>query len=458
MRIRKLILPTFALGLAGVMLTPDIGRAFLKFNFSLNTGQRSVRVFNNFTAPGANNNTTPHAQFPGFTGAEMALWKAVVEWGSEPHGDGSGDPTQTNLGDGGANFDAHFIGNATGAGVIGNNVMSQISGCSGGVFAFMNGDAGGWRILFYQCWNWADGPGFIGGNEADLQGIGCHEYGHGLGLGHSSAGGATMFASTNTGIVGTRSIQADDAAGLQCKYGVKSAAKPHIDMISGVGNLTITGTDFPPNLEVWFPYASATVASQKQPLKVRGLTSNGTVVNVQFPAGAGPGDILVRNTATTGGSGLSNAFPYDPSSCPPPLFFCTAKPGLACGTPAISTFGSPSASASAGFVILAGPARSNKSGLLLYTDQGAGASAFNGGTLCIKAPLKRSAAVTSGGFGTCDGEFAIDMNAFAAGNSGGNPAAFLLTSGNVIFTQWWGRDSVATGSFLSDAMHYTVCP
>ena len=458
MRIKQLFLPALSLGLAGVMLSPDTVLAFVKFNFSLDTTQRSVRVHDNFTAPGANNNTTTHPQFPGHTGAEMALWKAVVEWGSEAHGDGSGDPTQTQLGDGGANFDAHFLGNASGVGVTGNNIMSQINGCSGGVVAFWLGGGSGWSIRFYECWNWADGPGFIAPVEVDLQGIGVHEYGHALGLGHSNVSQATMFGVSSLGGVGARSIHADDSAGLQCKYGVKAASKPHIDDIAGIGNLTITGKNIPPSLEVWFPSASATAPSQKQPIKVTGLTSNGTVVNVAFPAGAGPGDILVRDTTTTGGSGLSNAFPYDPGTCQPALSYCTAKPGLTCGTPAMSTVGSPSASASSGFMILGGPTRSNKSGLLLYTDQGAGAAPFNGGTLCIQTPLKRSAAATSGGFSTCDGEFALDMNAFASGNAGGNPAAFLLTSGNVIFTQWWGRDSVATGSFLSDAMQYTVCP
>ena len=458
MRIKKLILPTFALGLAAVMLTPDISSAFLKFNWSLNLNQRTVRLFNNFTAGGANNNAIPDPQFPGKVGADLSIWKAIVEWGSESHGDGSGDPTQGNLGDGGANFDAHFVGNATSAGVF-TNVMSQITGCSGGVFAFQQGGGSGWRIRFYECWFWADGPGFIGGGNADLQGIGVHEYGHALGLGHSGVGGATMFASTSTGVVGTRSIHADDIAGLQCKYGVKSPTKPHIDSITGGGNsVTITGTNLPANCEVWFPRADPSAPNTTLSLKVGGLTSNGTTVNLAFPAGAGPGDVLVRNTSSSAGSALSNAFPFEPTACPPPLFYCTAKAGLVCGTPAMSTFGVQSAAATNGFFILGGPARSNKSGILLYTDQGANAAPFNGGTLCIQTPLKRSSGASSGGFGTCDGEFALDMNAFASGNAGGNPAGFLLTAGNVIFTQWWGRDSVATGSFLSDGMHYTVCP
>jgi hypothetical protein len=141
------------------------------------------------------------------------------------------------------------------------------------------------------------------------------------------------------------------------------------------------------------------------------------------------------------------------------ITYCTAKAGLMCGTPAISSFGKSSAAAPADFFILAGPARSNRSGLLLYTNQGRDAQPFQGGTLCLKTPpLRRGPAVNSGGTATCDGEFALDMNAFAFGNAGGNPDPFLSIPGTQVNVQWWGRDSIATGSFLSDAGEYLVCP
>ena len=141
------------------------------------------------------------------------------------------------------------------------------------------------------------------------------------------------------------------------------------------------------------------------------------------------------------------------------ISYCTAKAGLMCGTPAISSFGQSSAALPADFFILAGPARSNRSGLLLYTNQGRDAQSFQGGTLCLKTPpLRRGPAVNSGGLSTCDGEFIIDMNAFAAGNAGGNPDPFLSMPGTQVNVQWWGRDSLMTGSFLSDAAEYLVCP
>ena len=100
-----------------------------------------------------------------------------------------------------------------------------------------------------------------------------------------------------------------------------------------------------------------------------------------------------------------------------------------------------------------------KTGLLFY-GFGAAAIPFQGGTLCVNPqPLRRAVPVNSGGTGNnCDGEFLIDMNAFASGQLGGNPAGFLLIPGTVVNAQWWGRDTVQTGSLLSDALEYMVCP
>ena len=100
-----------ATALGALALMPESARGYSFLDGTLSLDKRHVRVFNNFSDPEANDNTTPESRFPGYTGAELALWKAVVEWGSELHGDGQGDPQQPgDLGSGGANFDAAWAG------------------------------------------------------------------------------------------------------------------------------------------------------------------------------------------------------------------------------------------------------------------------------------------------------------------------------------------------------------
>ena len=100
---------------------------------------------------------------------------------------------------------------------------------------------------------------------------------------------------------------------------------------------------------------------------------------------------------------------------------------------------------------------------------------FEGGTLCVAPNGIRRAGPTDSqgtpGAASCDGELAIDMNAFAsglwsvpdcAGKPAGlpahHPAAYLTTPGQDVYCQLWGRDSVATGNFLSAGIQYTVLP
>ena len=139
--------------------------------------------------------------------------------------------------------------------------------------------------------------------------------------------------------------------------------------------------------------------------------------------------------------------------------YCTAKTN-SCGTlPSISAFGAPSATASSGFTVRATNTKALRAGLLLYTDSGRGNTPFSGGTLCLnQMPLRRSVAVvdTVGTAGQCDGVLSLDMNCFAAGACGGNPLTSLTVPGTQIDCQFWGRDTVANGALLSNALEYFV--
>ena len=182
MKLSKILLtaaaPIAALSLGTVLLTPGTSEGYSLIGGQLSQSQRDFRIFNNFTDSDANNNQTPDDQFPGAQGAVMAIWKASVEWGSELHGDGTGDPHQNgSLGSGGANFDVSFQGEATAVGGTNNNIHSELTGSSGGVLAFTETPiSDGWRIRYYSGWTWNDGPGTnISG--VDLQGVACHEIG-----------------------------------------------------------------------------------------------------------------------------------------------------------------------------------------------------------------------------------------------------------------------------------------
>jgi len=139
--------------------------------------------------------------------------------------------------------------------------------------------------------------------------------------------------------------------------------------------------------------------------------------------------------------------------------YCEAKLN-SCGTLAeITSTGQSSASATSGFVLSGTNAHANELGILAYTDAGRRYPPlpFFGGDLCINSPIRRGPVVVSNGTpGLCDGTYELDMNAFASGNAGGFPAAFLLVPGTVVDCQWWGRDGA--GIYLTQALTYTVCP
>ena len=195
MKITTYVLPALALGAAAILFAPTenvLGYSTIGGSLSAEA-QRDVRVYNNFSDAASNDNTTIHSNWPGWDGAELSLWKATAEWGSEVFGDGTGDPLQT-VGSGGANFDAYWAGDTTAGGGVNSNIISAITSCSSGVIAYVEAPiSNGWRMRFCDGnFNFSDGPDSVSYFQMDIQGIATHEYGHSLGLGHSATGSATM--------------------------------------------------------------------------------------------------------------------------------------------------------------------------------------------------------------------------------------------------------------------------
>ena len=290
-----------------LFLTNGTLLSYKLLGFNIGLSQRDVRVYNNFSDAASNNNTTPDPDFPGTLGAVMALWKGCIEWGSEQMGSSS-------WGSGGANFDPVYVGEASSGGTNTSNIISARSDSSGSTLAYCICSGNGWKIKFYDGnWVWADGPGNTPGGQIDLQGVCAHEYGHALGLDHTSVSSATMYYAVSGSGDAQRTIENDDINGVKAIYSSMSGSKPHISSLSGgfnVGStLTISGKNFSTSgNEVWFTGDGSTGSAKK----VTGVSSSGggTQIDVTIPSGAYSGTVVVKKNAS-GHSALSNNHPFD---------------------------------------------------------------------------------------------------------------------------------------------------
>jgi hypothetical protein len=457
MKLNQLLLPATALGAVVLLFGTDASLGFNTLPGTLSLSQRDVRVFDNFSDASANNNTTADPNWPGYTGAELAIWKACSEWSSQLHGGtGAGDPLQT-VGSGGANFDISWQGNANGIGGLNDNIHSEDPTNGGGVLAYCwGGVADGWQIRYHANWTWQDGPGSVSGG-IDIQGVAAHEYGHALGLDHTNVGGSTMFASISGTGTGARSIEADDIAGVQFKYGVKSASKPTISSLSvNAGQVTINGSNFSPsNNEVWFTQAAT--GGTGNPIKVTGVTSNGSSITVAIPGTAGEGDVLVRNNGTAH-TNLSNAWPFDPGAAPPTCgatVYCTAKVSSNLCIPSIGFSGTPSFFSAAGFSITTTGMEAGVSAINFFGTTGQATVPFQGGLICAGSPIYRLNGKNTGGAGTCTGSVTYTLQDVINHGAGGP----FVTVGGLVNIQSWGRDlGDPFGSSLSNALQIVVCP
>jgi len=140
-----------ALAGAGLLLWGVPGSGYVVAWPALATAKRDVKVYDNFGDAQANDDTTPDARWPGWTGAARAIWKGAAEWGSRRHATGGGDPTQPDgIGSGGANLDPLFLGLAPGVGAPNDDVASELNGSNAAVIAFTELPPNdGWRVRFY---------------------------------------------------------------------------------------------------------------------------------------------------------------------------------------------------------------------------------------------------------------------------------------------------------------------
>ena len=191
----------------------------------------------------------------------------------------------------------------------------------------------------------------------------------------------------------------------------------------------------------------------------RGLSDNALQYNPITPPGGGWVPLA------DGLSLLQQDLPFklEGSVLIDPIVYCTAKlNGLGC-LPSIGFTGAASATSGSGFLVRSINNRNNKSGLLFYGINGQSALPFQGGTLCVSSPIKRSPAFVSGGSpppaNDCSGVYSIDMNLFAVGGLGGTPLPQLQMEGTTVNCQFWGRDPgfpPPDNTSLSDALQYVV--
>jgi hypothetical protein len=165
---------------------------------------------------------------------------------------------------------------------------------------------------------------------------------------------------------------------------------------------------------------------------------------------------MTGSAVFSAGAWASNLF--GPSG---PVVYCTAGTSSSGCVASISGTGTPSASASSGFVIDVASVEGQKQGLLFYGISGRAATPWgSGGTsfLCVKAPTQRMGVQSSGGTpAACDGALSEDWLGFMASHPGalGQP----ISSGQTINAQAWYRDPPAVKTTnLSDGLEFTLVP
>ncbi len=144
-------------------------------------------------------------------------------------------------------------------------------------------------------------------------------------------------------------------------------------------------------------------------------------------------------------------------ACESPTY-CTSSVSTNGCVASIAGIGAPSASATSGFDLVASEMDGQRSGRFFYgfASQALPWAPTSTSTLCIAGNTQRLPLGSSGGsLGGCDGELALDWNAWRAANPSALGAPF--SAGAVLFAQAWFRDpGAARGTNLSNGVSFTL--
>ncbi|MBI5432786.1 MAG: hypothetical protein HZA52_08155 [Planctomycetes bacterium] len=183
-----------------------------------------------------------------------------------------------------------------------------------------------------------------------------------------------------------------------------------------------------------------------------GTTAEDRFYGVEWAGGIG--SITIQHTA--GGIEVDHLQYELPCPASEASVYCTSKPNSLSCLPKIGFEGCPSASSASACAIRGAQFLNKKNGLLFYGQQANGV-AFQGGHLCVKLPVTRTAVQNSGGSPTgtdCTGTYAFDLNGLIQGGTDPN-----LVAGATVYFQWWARDpNDAFTTSLSNGLRLTVGP
>jgi hypothetical protein len=160
------------------------------------------------------------------------------------------------------------------------------------------------------------------------------------------------------------------------------------------------------------------------------------------------------NLVAADSNGLPDVFLRDRTGCTPQSY-CTAKVNSAGCTPSIEYDGAPRATPGYRFLVGATQVLPQRTGILIYGVNGPKAAPFQGGTMCVASPTRRTPPRTArpAGVPPCIGVYSFDFNGLIT--SGSDPA---LVPGRQVWAQYWMRDDASPSTTgLTNALMFTIC-